>query len=224
MGDCFKSTGSIVTEMRELAPFERIEVEDNVNVFLRFNGENSAQIEAGENLMELIETEVDGNTLHIRNRNTCNWVRSLKVPINITVNCTALFELIARGYGTISSLDTLEQEVFYAEQWLASGSVNLVLNTKEVFLKSHTGPADFSCSGETDFLYAYNSSYGILRLESIDAQNGYVWNTGTGDIHVHVRDSLTVQIDRQGDVYYSGNPHFLETNITGEGNAIPVGQ
>ncbi len=221
MGDCFKSTGATQTEIRDLAQFNRLEVEDNVNVYIRFGSPERVEIEAGKNLLELIETEVEGNTLFIRNNNKCNWVRSYEKPINVTLYCQELNEMIAHGYGTIETLDTIVQPTFIAEQWLASGMIRLLLDTDEVYLKSHTGPADFECRGFSDFLYAYNSSQGILRLEGVQAQNAFVWNTGTGDIFVNAEDSVQILIENVGDVYYTGQPDFVSTTLEHEGQAIP---
>ena len=220
-GDCFKSTGSITTEIRELDSFVRLEVEDNVNVFIHFGPNHSAEIEAGSNLISLIETEVKDQTLYIRNKNKCNWVRKYNVPINVTLHCSQLDYLVSRGYGTIETLDTIKQPEFYAEQWLASGVLKLLLNTERAYLKSHTGPADYTCHGRSDYLYAYNSSSGMLHLEGVFAKNSLAWNTGSGNIYVNVSDSLSIQIDDIGDVHYTGDPEYLNVTQTGTGTAIP---
>lgn len=220
-GDCFKSTGSITTETRTLEPFVRLEVEDNVNVYIHFGPDHSADIEAGSNLISSIETEVKDQTLYIRNTNKCNWVRKYNVPVNVTLHCSQIDFLVARGYGTIETLDTIQQTEFYAEQWLASGVLKLLLNTDRAYLKSHTGPADYTCHGKSNYLYAYNSSSGMLHLEGVFAENAFVWNTGNGNIYVNVSDSLEVQLDDIGDVHYTGNPTYLDVTQTGTGTAIP---
>lgn len=220
-GDCFKSTGEISSETRLLEPFSRLEVEDNVNVYIHFAPEHSAVVEAGQNLISSIETEVVDHTLYIRNNNTCNWVRKYNVPVNVTLHCTQIDFLISRGYGTIETLDTIVQTEFYAEQWLASGRLELLLNTERAYIKSHTGPADYSCHGSSNYLYAYNSSSGMLHLEGVKAQNAMAWNTGNGNIYVNVSDSLEILLDDIGDVHYTGNPAFLNVNRNGSGKAIP---
>lgn len=221
MGDCFKSTGSVTTESRSLMPFKHLEVEDNVNVQIIFDNNTFAEVEAGKNLLSLIETEVRDETLFVRNNNKCNWVRSYKVPVNVTVHCPQLNSIISRGYGEVETLDTVRTDGFFAEQWLASGKLKLKLNTPSVYLKSHTGPADYECSGVVDYLYAYNSSQGIFKLAEIEARKALIWNKGTGDIHVNVSDSLDMIIEHLGDVYYTGDPDFVEAEITGSGEAIP---
>ncbi len=222
MGDCFKSTGSVQIELRTLEAFSRLETEDNINVFIRFGDAHKVEIEAGEHLLSMIETEVREGTLFIRNNNTCNWVRDFKKPINVTIWCNQLHELIARGYGTVQTLDTIRQQKFYAEQWLASGVVKLLLATEEVYIKSHTGPADYECSGKTNFLYAYNSSAGILDLQQIKANEAFIWSKGTGNIYIHVSELLEAQIENVGDVYYLGSPSTIIRSGNGEGNLLPL--
>lgn len=221
MGDCLKSTGSVVTEIRELGEFNRIEVFDNANVFIHFGESTKAEIEAGSNLLKLIETEIVGETLYIRNNNKCNWVRSFEVPINIHLTCTNLNEIVARGVGNIETVDTINNYEFFAEQWESSGTVKLRLNTSGVYLKSNTGPADFECIGNTDYLYAYSSSYGIFKLEELTSGDAYIWNKGTGDIYVNASNSLEIILDYIGDVYYTGNPETLNITTNHDGQAIP---
>ncbi len=221
MGDCLKSTGTVVTEMRELPDFNRLEVFDNINIFIHFGETPKAEVEAGSNLLNLIETVVDGETLFIRNSNKCNWVRSFEVPINIHLTCTNLNEIVARGVGNIETIDTINSDALLVEQWESSGTVKLRLNTSEVYLKSNTGPADFECSGSTDYLYAYSSSYGIFRLEELTSSDAFIWNKGTGDIYVNASNSLEIFLDYTGDVYYTGNPETLNITATNNGQAIP---
>ncbi|TVR36508.1 MAG: DUF2807 domain-containing protein [Cryomorphaceae bacterium] len=222
MGDCLKAVGNQLVETRLLEPFTRMEVEDGVTVVFRFDENHRAVVTAGENLIDLIETEVQAETLYIRNRNVCNWVRALDTQISVIVYCTELKELISRGYGTIESGDTISQPFFAVEQWDASSTIRLTLNTQEVYILSHTGPADYFCTGQSDFLYAYNSSMGILRLEEVAAQEVQVWNRGVGDIHVNASQKASILIDRVGDVYYHGNPTELEITENSTGKAIPV--
>lgn len=221
MGDCLKSTGSIQTEMRVLETFTRLEVEDNINVLIYFDDKYEIEIEAGKNLIPLIETEVLNGTLHLRNNNKCNWVRSFEVPVNVKLTCPSLDFLVARGFGTIETIDTIVGMSFTAEQWESSGLVKLRLNTQQAWLKTNTGPGNFKCYGETEYLYAYNSSSGIFRLEYLYSNQCFIWNSGVGDMHVRVGGPAEFTIDDVGDIYYTGSPHTVITHLNGSGQLIP---
>jgi len=221
MGDCAKSTGKVVQQNRAVAAFDKLEVEDNINVFITFGDENELLVEAGENLLPLIKTEVKNNTLFIRNDNKCNWVRSFEVPVNVYLKSTGLQSITARGFGLIETLDTLVTDVFLAEHWLASGKIKLRINAQEVYLKSHTGVGDFDCTGKTGYLYLYSSSHGIFRTENLVANNCYALNYGTGDFYLNVSDTLVVLINGLGDIYYKAGPAVITESISGGGTLIP---
>src|SRR5438067_439983 len=72
MCDCIKSTGDIITEHRSIADFTELEVYKNVIVTIVQDTVVYADVEAGENLMPLIDTEVSGGVLKITNNNKCN--------------------------------------------------------------------------------------------------------------------------------------------------------
>src|SRR3954465_11217106 len=74
--DCIKRTGDIVTEIRSLKAFDRLQVEENVNVFLTQDSIQEVKVEAGEHLISLVETAIVDGTLTIRNKNKCNWARA----------------------------------------------------------------------------------------------------------------------------------------------------
>src|SRR5690242_20273176 len=73
--DCFKSTGDIVTERRNIGTFTETIIYNNVNVIIVQDSLTYLEINAGENLLPLITTEIRNGKLIIENNNKCNWVR-----------------------------------------------------------------------------------------------------------------------------------------------------
>jgi hypothetical protein len=123
--DCIKRTGSITTENRVLGSFSIIEVYDNVQVFLIQDTSNFVLIKAGENLLSNITTNIEGQTLVIKNKNKCNFTRSYKYQIEIYIHFKKLDELIYRGTGPITSLNTLVNDTFTFNSWDGTDSVKL---------------------------------------------------------------------------------------------------
>ena len=72
------STGKTITEVRQPGNFNEIELDNNINLYITQGNYNQITIEAGENLMKRITTNVSNNCLYIKNQNTCNWVRELQ--------------------------------------------------------------------------------------------------------------------------------------------------
>ena len=83
-GVCIKSTGKVITREQLTLPFHYIEVYDNINLILTQDTSlSSIKVEAGENLIDGISTEIDNGRLILRNQNNCNWLRSFDVPVNV---------------------------------------------------------------------------------------------------------------------------------------------
>src|SRR5690606_30663595 len=73
--DCVKSTGSMVTKEIEVMPFEYIRVYKGIGLVIK-QGENyKVEVRSGENLIDDIEVNVHDNTLFLKDKTTCNWVR-----------------------------------------------------------------------------------------------------------------------------------------------------
>src|SRR5690348_5293144 len=75
--DCAESTGSPTQETRSLSSFDRIIVDNNVNVVLSI-GPQQVTVEGGKNLLPNITTDVANGALTLKNKNICNWLRSYK--------------------------------------------------------------------------------------------------------------------------------------------------
>ena len=84
--DCVKTTGSHKVEYRSLQNFRCIYLKDKMDLYITQDSSYEVRVEAGSNLMGLIKTELDGETLKVFNNNRCNWVRGYKHKINVYVS------------------------------------------------------------------------------------------------------------------------------------------
>ena len=60
-----KGSKTVTVELREIGPFESLEIEDNLEVYLERGDKNEIKIEADENLQDLITLDLKDKTLHI---------------------------------------------------------------------------------------------------------------------------------------------------------------
>jgi hypothetical protein len=218
--DCLNSTGDIITEERNLGAFENIILNDDVNLFIRQDTFYSCKVEAGENLLSEIVTEVSDNTLKISNNNSCNWVRSFKKKVNISLTFPKLYYIEYNGSGTIVCPDTLFADSIRVDSWDGTGSIQMVINTNMSRFNLHTGPADINISGFSGVNYLYFAGNGKADLSNL--QNGYTFITSksTNDTYINVSKELDAWIDYVGNVYYKGNPYSVKTKYTGSGRLI----
>jgi hypothetical protein len=220
--DCFKSTGKIVTEERSLEHFSSIHVSGQIHVLIKQESMNKAIVEAGQNLLNGIATRVEDGVLYIENNNKCNWVRSFKKDINITLYCKELAMITYTGAGTIRSSGTIVSDVLELDYWSGSGEVILDVQCSRVLVHMHTGPADAEISGTTDYAYFYTRGNGQARCRGLVSKKVEIDWKGTNDCWVHCTEELFANIGYIGNVYYAGNPPVIQAVITERGQLIPL--
>ena len=104
--DALFSNGEPVTEERELDHrFIAISMYNNVNVTLKQSSHPHLELTCPENLIEKVTTEIEGDTLYIKNENDYNWLRSYDYSIDLTVYYDSLRQI---DYASIGSLTCAE--------------------------------------------------------------------------------------------------------------------
>ena len=219
--DCFKSTGEITTETRTVSGFNKIYIEDNINLYISIDSTYSLSIEAGSHIQSLIKTEVTDSCLYLKNENKCNWVRSYKKKINAYLTCKSIQDInYNSASGNIYTLDTIHSDFFQVDDYGGSGEINLLLVSKNSFFRNHTGPADIIVKGKSQNTYIYSAGNGLIDLKKYPSDYVVVSNFSTNNCFTNVNKELDVTIGSLGDIYYTGNPYSIKTNITGSGKLI----
>ena len=130
-----KGSKTVTVAQREIAAFENIEIEDNLQVYLSKGGAEGIEVEADDNLHEVIMAEVNGSTLRLFTAKEVSGAKSLSVRITYTDN---LKTIIAKNEVIVNALADLQVEnitvknLDYSKSYLNVKSANftLVLNDK----------------------------------------------------------------------------------------------
>ena len=212
--DCIKRTGTIISETRSINGFDKFYVEDNINVFLTQDSAFEVKVQAGENIVPLIETVVTDGTLYIRNNNRCNWVRSYKEPFNVYIKMPVIKYITSDGTGNIKSLNAITTDVFDV-QTKNSGNIELIVNNPKVHSHMH-GSGDLTMFGYT---FEHNCDIGgtaFLNCKDLQTNITRVHTFTTGLCTVNAIN-LTCLIDYIGDIYCYGNPVTIQETDKGTG-------
>ncbi len=219
MGDCFKSTGDISVEYRTLAAFDTIEVDDNVNVFITNDTFFEVKVEAGENLIPLVKTKVENNTLKINNDNTCNWVRSFEIPINVYVTMPTPGALYSLGVGNIKSLNALTDRTLIIKM-TNSGDVDLELGLPHLLCNISAANGNMYLRGNVPVFEVFCIGTTIVSASDLLTEKTYIQTWGTGDMHVNASVEVGANINWVGNVYYKGSAVEAYANYTSSGRLI----
>lgn len=216
--DCIKRTGKTSTELRMLSPFTKIIVEDNVNVLITQGSTQQVNVEAGNNLIPLIKTEVVNEELRIQNNNRCNWARSYRNgTIQVHITMPTLKCISHDGSGQIKSNDTITGDTLTIRA-RQSGDVELTINTQIVFTQVHN-TSDVTLHGKSILHGNFHVGAGFLHCENLQTDITWSHSKASGDEYLNAKNSLAATLDWIGNIYYSGNPSINITG-TGEGKLI----
>jgi hypothetical protein len=158
-----KGSKIVKLEQKEIASFESLEVESNLEVFLVKGKECALEIEADDNLIEFVDYKIAGNSLRISTSRDISSYKKLSVRVTYTdkfnlviakdeTNVTALSDIILDNI-TFKSFD-------YAKLFLNGKTKNFTLmaNDKsktELNIKSDKAALDLS---KNAYLKAFISS------------------------------------------------------------------
>ncbi|WP_306353019.1 GIN domain-containing protein [Flavobacterium sp. '19STA2R22 D10 B1'] len=181
-----KGSKVVTIESKTIENFDQIEVEDNIEVYL-VKGDNSAiEIEADENLHELIQFELAGSTLHLSTSKTVTSYKKLIVKVTYTDS----FKMItAKNDASIYTLSDLELEqvtvknLDFSKSYLNVKSPNFTLiaddkSKIELNLKAETSTIELSKNAQLKALIAsasikfdmYQKSTAIVEGDVPDAK------------------------------------------------------
>lgn len=218
--DCVKSTGDEITEHRSVKHFTNINMKDNIDVILYSDTTDFISVYAGEHLIDGIITEVDGNTLYLRNENKCNWVRSFSNKYIVTIGMRDPEKIESYGSGNITCMDSIRTDEFFFDSWNASGSYNFIFSNPKIHLNNNIGRADFHATGKTQVAFAYINDVATLDTKELSTNLYYIRNSSTGDCSIRVNQELSSEITYTGNIYYIGNPYSVVSEVTGTGKLI----
>ncbi|MDO1500110.1 head GIN domain-containing protein [Winogradskyella maritima] len=193
--------GTVVTETREInSDFNRISVSRGLDVYITQSNIPNLEVEADENLHDIITTEVEGNTLRI---SASDNIRRSKAQI-VRVNVKDLEEIKATSGSDVFSETVLVYDDLILKA-TGGADLNVEVKTKNLECRSTSG-SDLIVRGTTVNLIAEATSGSDINAKDLKAEDSKVSATSGSDIRVHSSNSLSASATSGADVRYYGNP------------------
>ena len=190
--DTLRETNNVTSEARDVSGFNEVELKGVGNLSLEQTGSESLTVEAEEDVLPKIRTEVENKRLIISpERNTS--INTTK-PINYKL--------------TVKDLNTLE----------VSGSGNVEaedINTDELAV-TIGGAGDVEIRGSADSQEVEISGSGEYRAGDLESKEATIDVRGSGLATVNVSDELEAEVSGSGSVEYIGDP-MVQQEVSGAG-------
>jgi hypothetical protein len=219
--DCLNNTGAIISEERQISSFDSIQINDYVNVFISKDSNTKITVIAGKNLLPGIVTEVTNRQLIIQNKNSCNWLRNYKNPINIYISSPCLWKITYNSSGNLTSLNQLVFDSLLVEVWGGCGTIDLDLDLFQGYFYLQLGTADLKLKGSCDIASMSTGDFGLLDARDLHTRFLFISSRSSNNCYVFSDQELTATIESIGNIYYTGSPKKITTIINGPGEVIP---
>lgn len=218
--DCIKKAGDYATVVRTLDEFKTIEIKDYIFLKLVQSDTFKVEINAPINLIPKIETSVRDETLYIENDNTCNFVRSFKKRITLTVYAPHFYNIQNHGTGDIESIGTIQDNYFKIENRHASGDIKIQFEGDSLAAYIQTGVSSIQLSGSVLKAELFNQGLGQIDAHQLDAVQAYINNSSINDIYAACTSYAFVKIVYSGNIFLKGAPPLIDSDIQGSGKLI----
>jgi hypothetical protein len=204
-------SGNVVTEPREVAGFDRVSVSGAGELTVVQGDEESLTIEADDNLLPLITSEVHHGALSLGPRNV-NLHPTRTIVYRLKVKNLRGVDVSGSVHGDVGTLKTDRLDLNIS----GSGRLNVEHLDAEALSARISGSGNTSASGRADKQQISISGSGNHQARDLKCARADAHISGSGDAEVWVTESLGASISGSGRVAYRGNPS-VDAHVSGSG-------
>jgi hypothetical protein len=191
-GRGIKGSGDLTTEVRDLEEFDEIDVLGSMDIYIEIGDEQKVEITFDDNLIELVRTRVRGHTLRIDTRESFSSRRGCQVRI------------------TVPKLEMVSLT--------GSGDVEVTRIKQKSFEIELSGSGEIVASGEVEQLDIDLAGSGDIDARELIADEANCDLGGSGQIKVYAKKSFNGDLSGSGDIYYYGDPKYVDRDVSGSGS------
>ncbi|HYJ86740.1 MAG TPA: head GIN domain-containing protein [Pyrinomonadaceae bacterium] len=184
-------SGNRQKQKREIASFTSISTNGAFHIEVVAQKALTFEIEADDNILPLITTEVSNNVLHIKPGQSY----SVSEPIIIRIGVPDLEAITSNG----------------------AGKIDVAGLNNEKFEIDLNGATAIRVSGETKLVDIDTNGAGKIDTSKLRAARAVVASKGVSRVEVHAADQLDVTVSGPSSVVYSGDPVVNKT-VNGPGS------
>ncbi len=189
-----KGSGNIATDTRNIRDFKSIDVSGVFNVEIVAQKDFGVVVEADDNLIPLIKTEVRDGVLEI---STDERIKS-KSRMTVRISAPNIEKIEASGATKVSLSEVMNS--------------SLTIDT--------SGASKINVSGKTDLLNIDVSGASKIDAENLAVANAVVDASGASKVMVNVSGELKADCSGASSVEYSGTPSNIEQKTSGASKVV----
>ena len=206
-----RGSGDVTTESRDVSGFDEIVLRGTGTVVVDVNGTESLTIEAEDNLLQYLTTDVVGGRLELE----ANRSISPTEEIVYTISAISLRRLEVSGSGDTTATGVAGQSLDLDVS--GSGSIDIDRLEVDAVSVDISGSGSVSIVGDADDLNLSISGSGEYDGADLVTVSAKVRVSGSGDAVVHAVDQLDATVSGSGNIEYLGDPS-VTSSTSGSGS------
>ena len=234
-----RGSGRITTEQRNVSDISGVSLHTDGELFIEVGNTESLRIEADDNLIPYIRTDVRNGVLTIETDQAGNLHFSRSVRYYLTVKSLNSIAILSSGNVQASDLKADKFLINVSSSGdlkmgdLQTGALTVEINSSgdvtmgvlnAAMLEAHIrSSGDLNIGGgEVEKQNIELNSSGDYLAQNLESDESHVSLTSSGDAFIRVRDQLTADLHSSGDLHYRGNP-AVSVNKSSSGDLIHMG-
>lgn len=195
-------SGNVITETRSVSNFHSIDISYPAQVLVKQGSQESLKIEAEDNLLPGLQTQVRNNTLEIfyKTKDGKHVNPTKAVKITIVVKDLTNVDFSSAGNLTVDALKTNALDISLS----GAGSLKLDQILVKTLGVDLSGAGSMEATGTADDLNLNISGFGGFKGKELHSQEARVDISGAGSATVWVDNNLDAQISGAGSINYYG--------------------
>ncbi len=205
--NCFSSAGAWTTDTFALDAFEKIILQDDVQLQLVDGDTFRAHVAFFENLQDGLLLQVSDGVLQVDNANSCRWLKKQDRPkVTITMPLHQLAHFEHKGTENVAIVDTLRNPEMFFETDGNAGSVAFTYVGSNLRMVQHAGASKITVSGRAQNVSIYNGGHGVTDFSDLEANFMDVSNLTGASVQVQALGILQIRNYGRGTVSYCPEP------------------
>jgi len=205
-------SGHVIEEERGVRGFDGVRLDAEGDILLAQGETERVVIEAEDNLVAELVTEVVAGKLVIRTRPDIELDPTRPIIYRVTMADIRLLAIDGSGSVFADGIETDELELAID----GSGNITLEALRANRIQTSIDGSGDIALLGVVDTELVEVDGSGNYDALELQARSGHAAIDGSGDVRLYVTDELSVDIDGSGDVLVKGEPR-MSSQVSGSG-------
>ncbi|MDO9274734.1 MAG: head GIN domain-containing protein [Lutibacter sp.] len=208
-----KGNRNVVSEDREIrSDFDVINVQQGINLYVTQGKPTDIRVEADENILDLLITEVKNNELNIYFEKNVYQAKAR----NVYLTAENISKILASSGASVKSENTIQTTILVLDSSSGS-SIKIHANSDEIKSESSSG-STITIFGKSQTLSAEASSGSSIKADELKTINATAKVSSGANIDVNVTGKLTAKASSGGNIDYEGNPIDIDKETSSGGS------